>query len=186
MSHTQQNNQTTNNLKTTLTYEDKVIKKIIGNTLENIDGLLAISGGFFSDLKKKTVNSDDVTAGVNVEVGQKEVAIDLDVIVEYQKDIPKIAEAIKTSVAKDVEKMTHLKVVEINVKVIDIKTKEEHEADSVTVQDRLEDAAQATGEFVSQKADEAKEVAKDAGEKLGNKAEDVKEDIEKAAEPRVK
>lgn len=185
MSNKTQNHESTT-LKTSLTYEDKVIKKIIGNALETIDGLLDISGGFFSDLKKKAVNTDDVTEGVNVEVGQKEVAVDLDIVVEYQKDIPKMAEAIQNLVTKDVEKMTHLTVVEININVIDIKTKKEHETDSITVQDRLEDAAQATSEFVTEKATEAKEAAKDASDKLGRKAEDIKEDIEEATEPRVK
>lgn len=68
-----------------LTYEDKVIQKIIGLSLENVSGLLGIDGGFFSNLKEKIVNSDDVTSGVNVEVGKTQVAVDLNVIVEYQK-----------------------------------------------------------------------------------------------------
>ncbi|EHD48438.1 response regulator, partial [Streptococcus pneumoniae GA16531] len=62
-----------------------VIQKIIGLSLENVSGLLGIDGGFFSNLKEKIVNSDDVTSGVNVEVGKTQVAVDLNVIVEYQK-----------------------------------------------------------------------------------------------------
>ena len=43
-------------VKGELTYEDKVIqKKIIGLSLENVPGLLAIDGGaFFSNLTEKT------------------------------------------------------------------------------------------------------------------------------------
>lgn len=190
--------QTTNNaLKTTLTYEDKVIQKIIGHSLESINGLLAISGGFFTDLKNKTINSDNVTDGINVEVGTKEVAVDLKIVVEYQKDIPAIAEQIKTQVAKEVEKMTHLKVVEINVHVVDVKTKAQHEADSVTLQDRLSDAAHSAGEFASKQAENAKEAigsgvesvkeaAKNSGDYVGEKAEEAKEAISEATEPRVK
>ena len=37
-------------VKGELTYEDKVIQKIIGLSLENVPGLLAIDGGFFSNL----------------------------------------------------------------------------------------------------------------------------------------
>ena len=73
-------------VKGELTYEDKVIQKIIGLSLENVSGLLEIDGGFFSNLKDKLVNSDDVTAGVNVEVGKTQVAVDLNVVVEYQKN----------------------------------------------------------------------------------------------------
>lgn len=96
-----------------------------------------MSGGFFSNLKNSVVNSDSVTDGVNVEVGTKEVAVDLDIVVEYGKDIPAIVESIKTIVSQNVEVMTHLKVVELNANVVDVKTKAEHEADSVTVQDRI-------------------------------------------------
>ena len=35
-------------VKGELTYEDKVIQKIIGLSLENVPGLLDIDGGFFS------------------------------------------------------------------------------------------------------------------------------------------
>lgn len=75
-------------IKTSVTYEEKVIAKIVGHALESVDGLLAVSGGFFSNLKNSVVNSDSVTDGVNVEVGTKEVAVDLDIVVEYGKDIP--------------------------------------------------------------------------------------------------
>ena len=62
-----------------------MIQKIIGLSLENVSGLLGIDGGFFSNLKEKIVNSDDVTSGVNVEVGKTQVAVDLNIIAEYQK-----------------------------------------------------------------------------------------------------
>ncbi len=42
--------------------------------------------------------------------------------------------------------MTDLEVVEVNVNVVDIKTKEQHEADSVSLQDRVTDIAESTGE----------------------------------------
>ena len=71
-------------VKGELTYEDKVIQKIIGLSLENVPGLLAIDGGFFSNLTGKLINTDNVASGVNVEVGKKQVAVDLKVVVEYQ------------------------------------------------------------------------------------------------------
>lgn len=181
-------------IKSTVTYDEKVIQKIVGHALENIDGLLAISGGFFANVKDKLVNSDDVTTGVNVEVGKEEVATDLDIIVEYGKDIPLIAEGIKAIVAQNVDVMTHLKVVEVNVNVADIMSREEYEASSVTVQDRVEagyekakeataagyertkEAAQTAGEYISEKSSEA-------GEYISEKASDAKDfTAEKAKE----
>ena len=38
-----------------LTYEDKVIEKIVGLALENVDGLLGVNGGFLANLKDKLV-----------------------------------------------------------------------------------------------------------------------------------
>ena len=143
-------------VKGELTYEDKVIQKIIGLSLENVSGLLEIDGGFFSNLKDKLVNSDDVTTGVNVEVGKTQVAVDLNVVVEYQKNVPALYNQIKDVVVAEVSKMTDLEVVEVNVNVIDIKTKEQHEADSVSLQDRVSDVAESTGEFASEQFEKAK------------------------------
>ena len=120
-------------IKGELTYEDKVIQKIIGLSLENVSGLLGIDGGFFSNLKEKIVNSD-----------------------EYQKNVPALYSEIREIVSSEVAKMTDLEVVEINVNVVDIKTKEQHEADSVSLQDRVSDVAESTGEFASEQFEKAK------------------------------
>ena len=45
--------QATHEVKGELTYEDKVIQKIIGLSLEKVSGLLAVDGGFFSNLADK-------------------------------------------------------------------------------------------------------------------------------------
>jgi len=73
----------TTGVKGELTYEDKVIQKIVGIALESVDGLLTVDGGFFSNIAGKLVNTDDVTSGINVEVGKKQVAVDLDIVAEY-------------------------------------------------------------------------------------------------------
>ena len=146
----------THEVKGELTYDDKVIQKIIGISLEKVSGLLAVDGGFFSNLKDKIVNSDNVTHGVNVEVGKEQVAVDLNVVVEYQKNVPALYEEIKKVVVEEVYKMTDLEVVEVNVNVVDIKTKEQHEADSVSLQDRVTDVAESTGEFASEQFEKAK------------------------------
>ena len=146
----------THEVKGELTYDDKVIQKIIGLSLEKVSGLLAVDGGFFSNIKDKLVNSDNVTHGVNVEVGKEQVAVDLNVVVEYQKNVPALYDEIKKVVVEEVSKMTDLEVVEVNVNVVDIKTKEQHESDSVSLQDRVTDIAESTGEFASEQFEKAK------------------------------
>ena len=138
-----------------LRYTDKVIEKIVGMALESVDGLLTVSGGFFSDLKEKLVNTDTTRDGVNVEVGTKQVAVDLDIVAEYQKHVPTIYQSIKSVIQTEVKRMTDLEVVEVNVNVIDIKTRAQHEADSVSLQDRVTDVASSAAEFTSIQADKA-------------------------------
>lgn len=161
-------------LKGELTFEDKVIQKIVGISLETIPGLLTINGGFFSNLADKIVNNNDVTSGIDVEVGKKEVAVDLDIVAEYGVDISKIYEDIKRVIEKEVKHMTSLEVIEVNVNVVDIKTKEQYEEDSVTVQDKLSDATSEVSDFVSDQTDKVKKVSSKGASK-----------VKEATEPRV-
>ena len=142
-------------IKGTVTYADQVIEKMVGHALQHVPGLLSISGGFFTDIKNKLINSSDVREGINVEVGSKQVATDLKIVVEYGKDIPEIVETMKSIIGTEVKKMTHLEVVEVNVEVVDIKTREEFEAESVTLQHRVASATQATGEVIGNQASKA-------------------------------
>lgn len=201
MSNPNKNNVETKELTTSnseargeLTFDNDVIKKIIGQALENVSGLLAVDGGFFSNLTDKLINTDNVTSGVNIEVGKEQVAVDLNIIVEYKKSVPEIFEEIKRVITTDINKMTGLEVVEVNVNVIDIKTKEQHEADSVSLQDRVSNVVESTGEFASDTFTSAKagisdgfstvkEKVGDATEVVLDKAVDVKDAVvEKASD----
>ncbi|MGC3593218.1 Asp23/Gls24 family envelope stress response protein, partial [Enterococcus faecalis] len=66
-----------------------------------------------------------VTAGIDTEVGKKQVPVDMDIVVEYGKDIQDFYEKMKELICREVKKMTHLDVIEVNVNVVDIKSKEE-------------------------------------------------------------
>ena len=169
-------------IKGELVFEDKVIQKIIGIALDEIDGLLTVDGGFFSNIAGKLVNTDNTTSGVDVEVGKKQVAVDLSIVAEYCKDVTTIYDKIKQVISNEVRKMTGLDVIEINVNVVDVKTKEQYEKDSVTLQDHLTDAASATGEFASKQIEKSKEALGVASEKVNDGVQNVKE----ATEPRVK
>ena len=174
-------NKNVEEVKGELTYENKVIQKIIGFSLENISGLLAVDGGFFSNLTDKIINTDNVTSGVNVEVGKEQVAVDLNIIVEYKKNVPELYQEIKKVITNDISNITDLEVVEVNVNVVDIKTKEQHEADSVSLQDRVTNAVESTGEFASEKFEAAKAGISDglstAKEKVEDGVEAVKDKV---------
>jgi len=58
--------------------------------------------------------------GVSVEVGERQAAVDLDVVVEYGVAIADVAEAVRRNVITAVSRMTGLEVTEVNVSVDDI------------------------------------------------------------------
>ena len=51
-----------------LTFNDKVIQKVVGYAIENVSGLLGVDGGFMANIKNKIVNSDNPVDGIEVEV----------------------------------------------------------------------------------------------------------------------
>lgn len=166
-----QKNEETKEIAKELTYEDKVLQKIIGISLEEVDGLLTVDGGFFSNLAEKFVNTDTTTTGVNVEVGKKQVAVDLDIVVEYGRNIPELFEKIIKTIQKNVNEMTGLNLVEANVKVVDIKSKEQYEEESVTVQDRVSDLTEKAGNTIGEQTEKVKAVASKTTENVKDKVD---------------
>ncbi|MCI0130985.1 MULTISPECIES: Asp23/Gls24 family envelope stress response protein [unclassified Vagococcus] len=170
----QNQNQT---IKGDLTFDDKVIQKIIGIALEEIEGLLTVDGGFLSNLAGKIVNTDDVTSGIDVEVGKEQVAVDLDVVCEYGRNMNNIYDSIKEITTREVKKMTGLNVVEVNVNVVDVKSKEQYEEENTTVQDKLSEAAENTSNFVSKKTDNVKEATSDVRDKLSDQVSNIEDNV---------
>ncbi|KOO48606.1 Asp23/Gls24 family envelope stress response protein [Priestia koreensis] len=113
--------------KNTLTFEDQVIKKIAGIAANENKGILSMSGGFMSGLTDRFRSTEDITKGINAEVGEKQVALDLKVIVEYGKNVPTIFSETVSRVKKAVFDITGLEVIEVNMHVEDIMTREEFE-----------------------------------------------------------
>ncbi|WP_214729785.1 Asp23/Gls24 family envelope stress response protein [Exiguobacterium sp. s168] len=113
-----------------LTFEDQVIKKIAGIASNDVKGILSMSGGFMSGLTDRFRSTEDITKGINAEVGERQVALDLKVIVEYGKNIPSIFQDAVTKIKKSVHDMTGLDVIEINMHVEDVMTRSEFDAKS--------------------------------------------------------
>ena len=138
-------------------YNRKAIKKQIGQALANVDGLLAVDGGFFSNLAGKIVNTDKFTSGVKLVLGKEEARVDLNVIAEYQKNVSDLYHDIKHLVIDVIRNMTGLSVIDVNLKVLEVKTQAKQEADSVSLQDHVTHFAEATGEFASDTLGKAKD-----------------------------
>lgn len=104
---------------------DSVVQKIAGISAREVSGVHNLGGGSsraFGAVRERIPGSSgpSVTQGVSVEVGEKEAAIDLDVVVDYGVAIADLAQAIRRNVISSVERMTGLKVTEVNIAVDDI------------------------------------------------------------------
>lgn len=108
-----------------LTFDEKVIKKIAGIAASEIPGILAMSGNLIAGITDMLKSSDDPTKGISVEVGKKQVAVDMKVICEYGRNMPETFQAIVDKVSTVIKQMTGLDVVEVNVHVSDVLMKED-------------------------------------------------------------
>ncbi|MFD4029451.1 Asp23/Gls24 family envelope stress response protein [Streptomyces sp. NPDC058637] len=107
----------------TTTVADNVVAVIAGIAARETDGIYALGGGASrkpGSLRGRVSRSSDPSKGVEVEVGEAQAAIDLDVIVEYGEPVGDAAKEIRSRVTDAVETMTGLEVVEININVLDV------------------------------------------------------------------
>lgn len=104
-----------------------VVQKIAGIAAREIAGVYSMGGGVsraFGALRERIPGSSGSgtsnVSGVQVEVGEKQAAVDLDIIVEYGTSIVELARAVRRNVINNVEQMTGLEVTEVNISVNDI------------------------------------------------------------------
>lgn len=95
---------------------DEVVKVIAGLAAIEIKGVAGMSGGLVGGIAEM-LGRKNLSKGIKVEVGEKEAAVDLYVIIEYGIRIPDVAAQIQENVKKAIERMTGLVVVEVNVNV---------------------------------------------------------------------
>jgi uncharacterized alkaline shock family protein YloU len=95
---------------------DEVVAIIAGLSATEVKGVAGMSGGVSAGIAEM-LGRKNLSKGVKVEVGEKEAAIDLFVVVEFGARIPDVALQIQRNVKNAVESMTGLKVVEINIHV---------------------------------------------------------------------
>lgn len=114
-----------------------VVQKIAGIAAREIAGVHSMGGGVsraFGAIRERIPGGGTGAtnvAGVQVEVGEKQAAIDLDIVVEYGASIVELARAVRRNVIGAVERMTGLEVIEVNIAVNDIHLPEQDSVEDV-------------------------------------------------------
>jgi len=110
---------------------EEVVAIIAGIAATDVPGVAGMSGGIAGGIAE-ILGRKNLSKGVKVEVGEKEAAIDLYIIVEFGARIPEVAWDIQEKVKTAVQTMTGLNVVEVNIHVqgvnFDKEIKKEQEA----------------------------------------------------------
>ena len=95
---------------------DEVVSIIAGLAATEVEGIAGMSGGIAGGIAEM-LGRKNFANGVKVEVGEKEAAVDLYIIVKYGVRIPDVALAAQENVKQAIENMTGLSVVEVNIHV---------------------------------------------------------------------
>ena len=83
----------------------EVIEIIAGLATVEVQGVAGMSGGLAGGIAE-LLGRKNLSKGVKVEVGQREVAIDVSIIIEYGNRIPEVANEIQNNVKQAIESMT--------------------------------------------------------------------------------
>ncbi|WP_018658417.1 Asp23/Gls24 family envelope stress response protein [Actinomadura flavalba] len=101
-----------------------VVVKVAGMAAREIPGVYDMGGGLSRTIglvrDRVPGGRPNVGRGVKVEVGERQTAIDLDLVVEYGVEIAELARAVRENVIDAVERITGLDVVEVNIMVNDV------------------------------------------------------------------
>lgn len=117
----------------TTTIADGVVSKIAGIAASEVSGVYALGGGTARALgairERIPGGSTNRAQGVSVEVGEREAAVDIELVAEYGVAIAELAQGIRRHVTSSVERMTGLTVIEVNILVSDVHLPDEDAAD---------------------------------------------------------
>lgn len=95
---------------------DEVIASIAGIAAMDTVGVVGMSSGLIGGMAE-LIGKKNPAKGVKVQVGAREVAVDVYIIVEYGLRIPDVALQVQEKIKEAIETATGMSVVEVNVHV---------------------------------------------------------------------
>ena len=100
----------------TVKIADDVVAVIAGLAATEVKGVEAMAGNISNELMSK-MGVKKLSKGVKVEVLDKRVKADLNLIVEYGYNIPAISQKVQEKEKSTIENMTGLEVTDVNIRI---------------------------------------------------------------------
>ena len=101
-----------------------MVSKVAGIAAREVSGVYDLGGGasrVVGALRERIPGTGtNLSQGVSVEVGEKQAAVDIDVVAEYGVSIADLAAGLRRNVIGAIQRMTGLEVTEVNVTVHDV------------------------------------------------------------------
>ena len=104
------------------TIQDSVVAKIAGIAAREVKGVYALGGGAARVVGavRDALNSTDLTQGIGVEVGEKQVAVDVTIVAEYPAPLQGVADDVRSAIYSAMQNLVGMEVAEVNVTVNDV------------------------------------------------------------------
>ncbi|WP_318242012.1 Asp23/Gls24 family envelope stress response protein [Arthrobacter gallicola] len=103
---------------------EQAVAKVAAIAARAVPGVHALGSGggrTLGAVRDAVAGSDSsATAGVHVEVGETEAAVDITLVAEYGVPLTGIADSVRQAVYTAVENLVGLNVVEVNVSIADV------------------------------------------------------------------
>ena len=101
---------------------ETAVAKVAGIAARSVPGVYSLGSGPSRALGaiRDAVGSADHAAGVRVEVGESQVAVDIDLVAVYGSPLHALADQIRAAVYSAVEELVGLEVIEVNVEINDV------------------------------------------------------------------
>jgi uncharacterized alkaline shock family protein YloU len=101
---------------------DAVIAKVAGMAAREVAGVHALGGGAARAIGalRQAIGNTDLAQGVAVEVGERQVAADVSIVVEYPQPMRSVADDVRAAVRSAIEDLVGMEAAEINVTINDV------------------------------------------------------------------
>ncbi|MBE7189149.1 Asp23/Gls24 family envelope stress response protein [Jatrophihabitans endophyticus] len=103
---------------------DVVVEKIASIAAREITGVHRMGSGAARALgavRERIPGARAATGpGVSVEVGERQAAVDLALVMEYGAEVGDLSRAVRANVIGSIERMTSLEVTEVNINILDV------------------------------------------------------------------